>query len=246
MGRMRRPRLAVKRLMDLVLALTALVALSPVIVGVALAVAVRQGRPILFRQERPGLGGRLFTIYKFRTMRVPRADEVYYLTDNERITRLGRFLRATSLDELPELLNVVRGNMSLVGPRPLLPEYLEKYTPEEARRHLVRPGITGWAVVNGRNVLRFEDRLKLDVWYVDHWSLRLDVRILAMTFWQVIRRKGVSTTEDLELGFPLPGTAAAAQRGGPASETGSPSNQAAASGDEAATTSGRPPARQVR
>jgi sugar transferase EpsL len=246
MSRLTGPRRAAKRLMDLMLAGVALVVLSPVIVAVALAVAVRQGRPILFRQERPGLEGRLFTIYKFRTMRVPRRDEVYYLTDNERITRLGRFLRATSLDELPELLNVLRGNMSLVGPRPLLPEYLEKYTPEEARRHLVKPGITGWAVVNGRNVLRFEDRLKLDVWYVDHWSLRLDVRILAMTFWQVVRRKGVSTTEDLELGFPLPGTAAAAQRGVAAAGTGSAGSagEAAIPGEEAApqSTSGRPPA----
>jgi sugar transferase EpsL len=243
MGYLIGPRRAAKRLMDLVVAGIALVVLSPVLVAVALAVAIRQGRPILFRQPRPGLGGKLFTIYKFRTMRVPRADEVYYLTDNERITRLGKFLRATSLDELPELLNVLRGDMSLVGPRPLLPEYLEKYTPEEARRHLVKPGITGWAVVNGRNVLRFEDRLALDVWYVDHWSLRLDVRILATTFWQVVRRKGVSTTEDLELGFPLPGTAAAARRGTAVGATGS-TGDAAVAGREAAAepTSGRPPA----
>jgi sugar transferase EpsL len=243
MGHLVGPRRAVKRLMDLVVATIALVVLSPVLVAVALAVAIRQGRPILFRQQRPGLGGKLFTIYKFRTMRVPRAGEVYYLTDNERITRLGKFLRATSLDELPELLNVLRGDMSLVGPRPLLPEYLEKYTPEEARRHLVKPGITGWAVVNGRNVLRFEDRLRLDVWYVDHWSLRLDVRILATTFWQVVRRKGVSTTEDLELGFPLPGTAAAAQRTTAAAAAGS-TGDAAVPGKEAAieSPSGRPPA----
>jgi sugar transferase EpsL len=243
MGHLVGPRRAVKRLMDLVVAAIALVVLSPVLVAVALAVAIRQGRPILFRQQRPGLGGKLFTIYKFRTMRVPRAGEVYYLTDNERITRLGKFLRATSLDELPELLNVLRGDMSLVGPRPLLPEYLEKYTPEEARRHLVKPGITGWAVVNGRNVLRFEDRLRLDVWYVDHWSLRLDVRILATTFWQVVRRKGVSTTEDLELGFPLPGTAAAAQRTTAAAAAGS-TGDAAVPGKEAAieSPSGRPPA----
>jgi lipopolysaccharide/colanic/teichoic acid biosynthesis glycosyltransferase len=138
-------------------------------------------------------------------MRAPRRGEVWYLTDEQRMTRLGRFLRATSLDELPELWNVLRGDMSLVGPRPLLVEYLDAYTPEERRRHDVRPGVTGWAVVNGRNVLQFKDRLELDVWYVDHWSLALDIRILAMTAGQVIRRTSVSTTEDLALGFPLPG-----------------------------------------
>ena len=137
-------------------------------------------------------------------MRAPRTGEVWYLTDEERITRVGRFLRATSLDELPEFWNVLRGDMSLVGPRPLLMEYLAEYTPEESRRHDMRPGITGWAVVNGRN-LRFKDRLALDVWYVDHWSLRLDLRILLMTVEQVLRRANVSTTEDLALGFPLPG-----------------------------------------
>lgn len=204
-GRFLRPRLAVKRLFDVVVSAVVLVVFSPVILCVAIAVATRMGLPILFRQERPGLGGRLFTIYKFRTMRVTRPGEVYYLTDNERITGLGRFLRSTSLDELPELWNVLRGDMSLVGPRPLLPEYLEKYTPEESRRHLVRPGITGWAVVNGRNALMFKDRIALDVWYVDHWSLRLDLRILATTFWQVVRRQNASETEDLALGFPLPG-----------------------------------------
>jgi len=201
----RASRLKMKRLMDITGAATAGVLLLPVVACVAVAVAVKEGRPILFRQRRPGLNGSEFTIYKFRTMRVTHPGEVYYLTDNERLTRMGRFLRATSLDELPELWNVLRGDMSLVGPRPLLTEYLEKYTPEERRRHDMRPGITGWAVVNGRNALRFRDRLKLDVWYVDHWGLRLDMRILAMTISQVLRRKDVSTTEDLALGFPLPG-----------------------------------------
>jgi sugar transferase EpsL len=200
-----RLELVVKRGLDVIGATMAAVALAPVLAWVALAIAATVGRPILFRQERSGLGGRPFTIVKFRTMRAPRAGEVWYLTDNERITRLGRFLRATSLDELPELLNVLRGEMSLVGPRPLLMEYLEEYTPEERRRHNMRPGITGWAAVNGRNTLRFRDRLELDVWYVDHWSLRLDIRILAMTAIQVLRRTDVSTTEDLVLGFPLPG-----------------------------------------
>lgn len=198
-------RLGIKRLIDVTGSATAAVLLLPVIACVAAAVAAAQGRPVLFRQRRPGLGGRLFTIYKFRTMRATRPGEVYYLTDEERMTRLGRFLRASSLDELPELWNVLRGDMSLVGPRPLLTEYLEKYTPEERRRHDMRPGVTGWAAVNGRNALRFRDRLKLDVWYIDHWSLWLDARIVAMTIGQVLRRKDVSTIEDLALGFPLPG-----------------------------------------
>jgi sugar transferase EpsL len=203
--RSRRSRLAAKRAIDVFGAAGAGIVLSPVLAWVALAVAGTQGRPIFFRQQRPGLGGRPFTIVKFRTMRVPRAGEVWYLTDDQRITRLGRFLRATSLDELPELWNVVRGDMSLVGPRPLLMEYLEEYTPDERRRHDMRPGVTGWAVVNGRNALRFRDRLELDTWYVDHWSLRLDLKILLTTVHQVLRRQDVSTTEDLALGFPLPG-----------------------------------------
>jgi sugar transferase EpsL len=200
--------MALKRGLDVVGAVAAGVVVIPVVAWVALTVAVAEGLPILFRQQRPGLDGRPFTILKFRTMRAPRAGEVWYLTDEQRITRLGRFLRATSLDELPELWNVLRGEMSLVGPRPLLMEYLEKYTPEERRRHDMRPGITGWAAVNGRNALQFRDRLQLDVWYVDNWSLMLDIRILAMTAIQVVRRTNVSTTEDLALGFPLPGVGA--------------------------------------
>lgn len=197
-------RLAVKRGLDIAAAAAGLIVLSPVLAWVALAVAVADGLPILFRQERPGLNGEPFVIVKFRTMRSPRGREVWYLTDEQRITRLGRFLRATSLDELPELWNVLRGDMSLVGPRPLLMEYLDKYDHEERRRHDMRPGITGWAVVNGRNVLRFRDRLQLDIWYVDHWSFLLDIKILAMTATQVLLRTDVSTT-DLALGFPLPG-----------------------------------------
>ncbi len=201
-----RIRLAIKRGIDIGGAASALLVLSPVLAWVALLVAVTQGLPILFRQRRPGLGGAPFEILKFRTMRAPRKDEVWYLTDDERVTRVGRFLRATSLDELPEFWNVLRGDMSLVGPRPLLMEYLAEYSPEEQRRHDMRPGVTGWAVVNGRNLLVFRDRLALDGWYVDHWSLRLDIRILLMTVAQVIRRQGVTTTEDLALGFPLPST----------------------------------------
>jgi lipopolysaccharide/colanic/teichoic acid biosynthesis glycosyltransferase len=196
--------LAVKRALDVAGAAVGLVVLSPVMAATAVAVRATLGRPVLFRQVRPGLGGRPFTILKFRTMREPRPGEVWYLTNEQRLGRLGRFLRNTSLDELPELWNVLRGEMSLVGPRPLLVHYLETYTPEEARRHDVRPGITGWAAVNGRHAIRFKERLALDVWYVDHWSLGLDLRILARTVAQVLARKDVTTTEDLSLGFPLP------------------------------------------
>jgi sugar transferase EpsL len=201
----RRSALAVKRAIDIVGAATAMVILSPLLSWTALAAALTQGTPVLFRQQRPGLRGRPFTLYKFRTMRAPHAGEVWYLTDDERLTPLGRFLRSTSIDELPELWNVLRGEMSLVGPRPLLMEYLDTYTSEERRRHDVRPGITGWAAVNGRNTLSFKERLRLDVWYVDHWSLGLDLRILVLTVLRVLRRTDVSITEDLSLGFPLPG-----------------------------------------
>jgi len=147
---------------------------------------------MLFRQRRPGLNGRLFTILKFRTM----SDDVDAsgrpLPDEYRLTGLGRLLRATSLDEIPELLNVLRGDMSLVGPRPLLVEYLARYTPEQARRHEVKPGITGWAQVNGRNALTWEEKFKLDVWYVDNWSLWLDLKILAMTLWKTLLGEGIN------------------------------------------------------
>jgi sugar transferase EpsL len=200
----RNGRLGVKRVADVAGALLGLVVLSPLLAWTALVLLATQGRPILFRQRRPGLAGRPFTIYKFRTMRSPRADEVWYATDRMRTTRIGRFLRATSIDELPELWNVLRGEMSLVGPRPLLMEYLDTYTPEEHRRHAMRPGVTSWAAVNGRHVLTFKERLRLDVWYVDHWSLRLDARIVAMTLAQVLRRTDTSVAQDLvAIGFPL-------------------------------------------
>jgi lipopolysaccharide/colanic/teichoic acid biosynthesis glycosyltransferase len=195
---------AIKRLIDLTVALAALVLLSPVIVVTAIVLAASQGRPILFRQQRPGLGGQPFRIVKFRTMRAPRDGELWFRTDRERMTRIGSFLRASSIDELPELWNVVRGEMSLVGPRPLLMEYLDTYTPAQHRRHDVLPGITSWAIVNGRNALAFSDRLALDIWYVDHWSLRLDLRILFMTLRQVLHRTNVDVAQDVDaLGFPL-------------------------------------------
>ncbi len=203
--------LGAKRALDVVGAGLGLLVLSPALVVIAAAVLAAQGRPIFFRQVRPGKAGKPFSLVKFRTMRAPRPGEVWYLTDDERITRIGRWLRSASLDELPELWNVLRGEMSLVGPRPLLVEYLDKYTPEEARRHDVRPGLTGWAVVNGRNAIRFRERLALDVWYVDHWSLWLDLRILMRTVAQVVMRTNASETESIDLGFPLPPAPAPAQ-----------------------------------
>jgi lipopolysaccharide/colanic/teichoic acid biosynthesis glycosyltransferase len=182
----------VRRALDAGAALAGLVAAAPVLLGVAAVVRLRLGSPVLFAQVRPGLGGRPFTLYKFRTMRhaVDAAGEP--LPDHQRLTTLGRVLRNTSLDELPQLWNVLRGDMSLVGPRPLLPEYLPLYTPEQRRRHEVRPGLTGWGQVNGRNALGWEERFRLDVWYVENRSLALDLRILALTVKQVLTREGVS------------------------------------------------------
>jgi lipopolysaccharide/colanic/teichoic acid biosynthesis glycosyltransferase len=190
--------------MDVTGAALGLLVLSPVMAATALAVRRFHGSPVLYRQRRPGLHGRPFTILKFRTMRPPREGEVWFKTDEQRLTRLGRFLRTTSLDELPELWNVLRGDMSLVGPRPLLMEYLDVYTPDERHRHDMPPGITGWAAVNGRNAIPFRDRLALDVWYVEHWSLGLDLRILGRTACQVLRRSNAAPREDGEaLGFPV-------------------------------------------
>jgi sugar transferase EpsL len=182
----------VKRTLDAVAAFVALVLLSPLMLGVAALVRWAMGPPVLLRQTRPGLGGRAFTMYKFRTMHDLRDSAGVLLPDEVRLTRVGRFLRETSLDELPELLNVFRGEMSLVGPRPLLMEYLPLYSPEQARRHDVRPGITGWAQVNGRNALTWEERFRLDVWYVEHRGCWLDLRILALTVWRVLTRAGIS------------------------------------------------------
>ncbi|HXY94572.1 MAG TPA: sugar transferase [Acidimicrobiia bacterium] len=181
-----------KRAFDVAGAVSLLVLLSPIAAVVALAVWLRLGPPVLFRQTRPGRGGRPFTLLKFRTMTEQRDARGDPLPDERRLTALGRVLRRTSLDELPELVNVLTGDMSLVGPRPLLMEYLPLYSPEQMRRHDVRPGITGWAQVNGRNALTWEDKFALDVWYVDHHSLRLDSTILARTVGQVLSGRGVS------------------------------------------------------
>jgi sugar transferase EpsL len=184
-----------KRFFDFSLSLCALVILGPVLVLVAAFVRLRLGTPILFRQQRPGLHGIPFTIYKFRTMTDARDALGNLLPDVDRLTPFGRFLRSTSLDELPELLNVLKGEMSLVGPRPLLMQYLDRYTPTQMRRHEVKPGITGWAQINGRNAISWDKRLALDVWYVDHWSIRFDIRILLLTFWEVIKREGINQSE---------------------------------------------------
>ncbi len=181
-----------KRIFDLCLAGLGLVLLSPVFLLVALLVRLVHGSPVLFRQQRPGFRARPFRLYKFRTMTDARDGRGQLLPDAQRLTRLGRFLRASSLDELPELFNVLRGEMSLVGPRPLLMQYLPRYSPEQARRHDVLPGITGWAQINGRNALTWEDKFRLDVWYVDHWHFGLDLKIIAITLLKVLRREGIS------------------------------------------------------
>ena len=181
-----------KRLLDLLLAGLGLFFLSPLYLILIILIAGWLGKPVFFRQRRPGYHAKPFMIYKFRTMSDARDAQGNLLPDEIRLTNLGRFLRATSLDELPELINVLRGEMSLVGPRPLLMQYLERYTPEQARRHDVLPGITGWAQINGRNVLTWEDKFRLDIWYVDHQSMLLDLKILFLTLWKVIRREGIS------------------------------------------------------
>lgn len=183
---------ALKRMIDLLVATTAGLLLTPLLLAIAAAVAISLGRPVIFSQPRPGRGGRSFILRKFRTMKDARDAEGRALPDSERLTSLGRFLRSTSLDELPELWNVIRGEMSLVGPRPLLTEYLPLYSTTQARRHEVRPGITGWAQVNGRNDLDWVRRFELDVWYVDHRSVALDSLILCLTIWRVIRRDGIN------------------------------------------------------
>lgn len=180
-----------KRALDVALAGIGMVVLAPLFLVLAAAIRVGLGAPVLFRQERPGLGGRTFMLYKFRTMRESVDEEGGPLPDEDRLTRLGRLLRSSSLDELPELWNVLKGDMSLVGPRPLLPEYLPLYDEEQARRHEVRPGITGLAQVSGRNRLDWEERLAIDVWYVDNRSLRLDLWILVSTPWTVVRGEGI-------------------------------------------------------
>ena len=184
-----------KRAIDITGALIGLACLSPIIAVTAVAIRITMGGPVFFRQQRPGLGGRPFTMIKFRTMANAHDASGEPLPDGQRLTRTGRVLRATSLDELPELWNVLVGDMSLVGPRPLLTSYLERYSPEQARRHDVKPGVTGWAQINGRNAISWDEKFALDLWYVDHRSTWLDLRILFATVAQVIWRKGINSAE---------------------------------------------------
>ena len=183
---------AIKRVVDIAGASVGIILVAPVLLVVSLLVLLTMGRPVLFRQQRPGLRGKPFTLYKFRTMRDARSASGELLPDELRLTTFGKWLRSTSLDELPELFNVLKGEMSLVGPRPLLMEYLPRYSPEQARRHEVKPGITGWAQVNGRNALTWEEKFRMDVWYVDHWNLWLDMKIVLLTIWKVLKREGIS------------------------------------------------------
>jgi lipopolysaccharide/colanic/teichoic acid biosynthesis glycosyltransferase len=181
-----------KRVFDICATVVGLILLSPLILIIAVLIRIFHGKPVLFSQMRGGYGGAPFRVCKFRTMRDDRDAQGNLLPDEQRLTRLGHFLRITSLDELPELINVLRGEMSLVGPRPFFYHYVDRYTPEQARRHDVLPGITGWAQIHGRNAITWEDKFRLDVWYVDHWSFWLDTRILLLTLWKVISREGIS------------------------------------------------------
>ncbi len=183
-----------KRVFDLVATLVGLVIISPILFIITLLLWFYHGRPIIYRQQRPGFKGNPFFIYKFRSMTDARDLTGNLLPDSERLTGFGRFLRSTSLDELPELLNVLQGEMSLVGPRPLLMRYLDRYSNEQIRRHNVVPGITGWAQINGRNALTWQDKFRLDVWYVDHWTFWLDIKILFMTIGKVFSREGINQT----------------------------------------------------
>lgn len=181
-----------KRLLDLSIAITAITLFMPIMGIICIILYFKLGRPILFRQQRPGLSGMIFTIYKFRTMTDKQNDCGELLPDADRILPIGHYLRRTSLDELPQLFNVLRGNMSVVGPRPLLLEYLERYTPEQNRRHEVKPGITGWAQINGRNTLSWNRKFDLDLWYVDHQSIWLDIKIISLTVRKVLRRDNIN------------------------------------------------------
>lgn len=190
-----------KRAFDIMIAISAFLILSPMWITIAILIRMKMGSPVYFYQFRPGLNGKPFKMYKFRTMRDAIGEDGIQLPDNKRLTRFGSLLRSTSMDELPELFNVIKSEMSIVGPRPLLMQYLDRYTPRQARRHEVKPGITGWAQVNGRNTISWEEKFKLDVWYVDNCSIALDLKIIAMTIKKVFKREGITqkgqaTTEE--------------------------------------------------
>ena len=181
-----------KTIFDYIFVILALILLSPIFIVLSVLIKLNLGSPILFTQQRSGYKGKLFTLYKFRTMTNERDENGNLLSDEIRLTKFGKFLRSTSLDELPELINILKGEMSFVGPRPLLKEYLPLYSEEQARRHDVQPGITGWAQINGRNAINWKQKFELDVWYVNNISFILDIKILWLTFWKVIRREGIS------------------------------------------------------
>jgi len=189
-----------KRLFDLVWVIPGLVFISPLLGLIALMVLAMDGPPVFFLQDRPGYRGKIFKIIKFRTMQDRRDVNGQLLPEEVRVTRVGRWLRATSLDELPELINILHGEMSLVGPRPLLVQYLERYSPEQARRQHVLPGLTGWAQIKGRNLVDWPERFRLDVWYVDHWSVSLDIKILVITIGKVFKREGINPEGQLSMG----------------------------------------------
>ena len=185
-------KIGFKRFIDIIVSVTGLVLTSPILIFISLINYFTIGRPILYKQIRPGLYAKPFVLYKFRTMLDLKDKDGSLLPDEKRLTCFGKFLRKTSLDELPELWNVLKGDMSLVGPRPLRMEYLDRYTPEQARRHEVKPGITGWAQVNGRNAISWEEKFKLDVWYVDNWNILLDIKIICLTILKVLKGEGIS------------------------------------------------------
>jgi sugar transferase EpsL len=185
-------RLLTKRILDLLISAIVLIVFAPMMLATAAAIRMTMGKPVLYRQQRPGYKGHIFTLYKFRTLTYSRGTQGNLLSDAERLTNLGKFLRSYSIDELPELLNVLKGNLSLVGPRPLLVEYLPRYSSAQMRRHDVLPGITGWAQINGRNALSWEDKFKMDLWYVDNHSLWLDIKILLITLYRVLKREGIT------------------------------------------------------
>lgn len=182
----------IKRLFDIIVSALVLVILSPLLLAVGLIIYITHGKPVLFLHTRPGLGGKPFNLVKFRSMKNIHDEDGVLLPDAERITKFGHFIRRTSIDELPEIYNVLRGDMSLVGPRPLLMQYLARYSPEQRRRHDILPGITGWAQVNGRNAITWDEKFDFDLWYIDHWSFWLDIKILFMTLFKVFKREGIS------------------------------------------------------
>ncbi|MBX9136325.1 MULTISPECIES: sugar transferase [unclassified Clostridium] len=191
----------VKRLLDLIISSAVLIVLSPLMLVIYVLILINLGGPAFFVQERVGKDNKVFKMIKFRTMKDSRDKDGNLLSDNERVTKFGSFLRSFSLDELPELINIIKGDMSLVGPRALLVQYLECYNDEQIRRHDVLPGLTGWAQINGRNSITWSEKFKLDVWYVDNWSLWLDIKIFFLTFWKVVKREGINQSETVTMEY---------------------------------------------